>query len=45
MDNQSITPTRWNCIFHIVFIPKYRRKIMYGVLKKDIVEIIKIYVR
>ena len=32
MDNQSITPTRWNCIFHIVFIPKYRRKIMYGVL-------------
>ena len=28
MDNQSITHTRWNCTYHIVFIPKYRRKIM-----------------
>lgn len=28
-------------MYHIVFIPKYRRKIMYGELKKDIVEIIK----
>lgn len=41
MDNQSITHTRWNCTYHIVFIPKYRRKIMYGELKRDIVEIIK----
>lgn len=30
MDNQSIQHTRWNCTYHIVFIPKYRRKIMYG---------------
>ena len=41
MDNQSIQHTRWNCTYHIVFIPKYRRKIMYGANKKDIVEIIK----
>ena len=41
MDNQSITHTRWNCTYHIVFIPKYRRKIMYGETKKDLVEIIK----
>ena len=41
MDNQSITHTRWNCTYHIVFIPKYRRKIMYGELKRDIAEIIK----
>ena len=41
MDNKSIAHTRWNCTYHIVFIPKYRRKIMYGELKKDIVEIIK----
>ena len=41
MDNQSITHTRWNCIYHIVFIPKYRRKIMYGETKKDLVAIIK----
>ncbi len=25
MDNQSIQHTRWNCTYHIVFIPKYRR--------------------
>lgn len=41
MDNQSIAHTRWNCTYHIVFIPKYRRKMMYGELKQDIVEIIK----
>ena len=41
MDNQSIQHTRWNCTYHIVFIPKYRRKIMYGSNKKDLVEIIK----
>ena len=41
IDNQSITHTRWNCTYHIVFIPKYRRKIMYGETKKDLVEIIK----
>lgn len=41
MDNQSIVHTRWNCTYHIVFISKYRRKIMYGETKKDLVEIIK----
>ena len=41
MDNQSIQHTRWNCTYHIVFIPKYRRKIMYGANKKDLVEIIR----
>ena len=41
MDNQSIQHTRWNCTYHIIFIPKYRRRIMYGSNKKDLVEIIK----
>ena len=41
MDTQSITHTRLNCTYHIVFIPKFRRKIMYGETKKDLVEIIK----
>ena len=41
MDNQSISHTRWNCTYHIVFIPKYRRKVMYGELKKDIGEILR----
>ena len=41
MDNKSISHTRWNCTNHIGFIPKYRRKVMYGETKKDLVEIIK----
>ena len=35
MDNQSIQHIRWNYTYHIVFIPKYRRKIMYGETKRD----------
>ena len=41
MDNQSLSHTKYNCTFHIVFIPKYRRKAMYGEFRKEIVEILK----
>lgn len=41
MDNQSIQHTWWNCTYNIVLIPKYRKKVMYGSNKKDIMEIIK----
>ena len=41
MDNSSLSHTKWNCTYHIVFIPKYRRKVMYGKLRDDIREIIK----
>ena len=41
MDNQSIQHTRWNCTYHIVFIPKYRRKVMYGETKRDLRDILK----
>jgi len=37
----SLSHTKWNCIYHIVFIPKYRRKVMYGELRNDIREIVK----
>lgn len=30
MDNRSISHTRWKCQYHIVFIPKYRKKVLYG---------------
>ena len=30
MDNQSLSHTKYNCTYHVVFIPKYRRKAMYG---------------
>lgn len=41
MDNYSLSHTKWSCQYHIVFIPKYRKKIMYGKVKIDIREIIK----
>ena len=30
MDNKSLSHTRWKCQYHIVFIPKYRKKVLYG---------------
>ena len=30
MDNRSLSHTRWKCQYHIVFIPKYRKKVLYG---------------
>ncbi|MGL5436316.1 MAG: IS200/IS605 family transposase, partial [Lachnospiraceae bacterium] len=33
--------TRWKCQYHIVFIPKYRRKVLLGQLKADVREILK----
>ena len=32
MDNNSLSHTKWNCKYHIVFAPKYRRKVAYGKL-------------
>ena len=34
MDNQILAHTKYNCTYHIVFIPKYRRKVMYGKIGK-----------
>ena len=30
----SLSHTKWNCKYHIVFAPKYRRKIFYGQKRK-----------
>ena len=37
----SLSHTKWMCKYHIVFIPKYRRKIIYKQYRKDLQEIIK----
>ena len=29
MDNNSLAHTKWNCKYHIVFAPKYRRKVFF----------------
>ena len=41
MDSSSLSHTRWKCQYHIVFIPKYRRKVMYGNVKVDVREVLK----
>jgi putative transposase len=33
---QSVSHTRWNCKYHVVFIPKRRRKVMFGQLRKHL---------
>lgn len=38
---QSLAHTKWMCKYHIVFCPKYRRKIIYNKLRKDIQQIIR----
>ena len=35
-DINSLAHTKWNCKYHIVFAPKYRRQVIYGRIKKDI---------
>ncbi len=35
-DESSLSHTKWNCQYHIVFIPKYRRKAIYSKLRSDI---------
>ncbi len=37
----SLAHTKWVCKYHIVFTPKYRRKIIYNQLRADIRDIIK----
>ena len=35
-DYKSLTHTRWNCKYHIVFIPKCRQKVIYGQLRQEL---------
>ena len=35
-DWQSLSHVRWDCKYHVVFIPKYRRKVLYGQHRRDI---------
>ena len=41
MDKNSLAHTKWNCKYHIVFAPKYRRQIIYGKIKGDIGKILR----
>ncbi len=41
MQEESLAHTKWECTYHIVFIPKYRRKVLYGECRAEIRDIIK----
>ena len=36
LDTDRLAHTKWNCKYHIVFAPKYRRQVIYGKIKADI---------
>ena len=40
-DIYSLSHTKWNCKYHIVFAPKYRRKVFYGEKRREIGEILR----
>ena len=41
MNDQSLNHTRWSCKYHIVFAPKFRRKLVYGRYRRTIGEILR----
>ena len=40
-DTNSLSHTKWNCKYHIVFAPKYRRQVIYSKIKADIGQILR----
>ncbi len=38
---ESLSHTRWECKYHVVMVPKYRKKVLYGKVKKYLGEILK----
>src|SRR5258705_13708336 len=38
-DYRSLSHTKWQCKYHIVFIPKYRKRQLYGVVRKHLGEV------
>lgn len=41
MDINSLAHTKWECKYHIVFAPKYRRQIIYKDIKEDVGQILR----
>ena len=38
---QSLSHVRWECKYHVVIVPKYRKKVLYGKIRKGVGEIIR----
>ena len=41
MDTNSLSHTKWNCKYHVVFASKYKRKVIYGKLRLEIEKILR----
>ena len=41
MDKHSLSHTTWNCKYHLVFAPKFRRQVIYGSIKADVGKILR----
>ena len=42
---KSLRHTVWDCKYHVIWIPQYRRKILYGQLRRDLAPVMKELVR
>ena len=40
MDNNSLAHKNWDCKYHLVFAPKYRRQVIYKDIKADVGQIL-----
>ena len=40
-DYRSLCHTKWECKYHVVFIPKYRKKRIYGQLRRELGEVLR----
>ena len=40
-DYRSLRHTKWECKYHVVFIPKYRKKAIYGHLRKELGKVLR----
>ena len=38
---ECLSHTKWDCKYHVIFIPKYRRKALYGQLRQHLGEVFK----
>lgn len=40
-DWKSLSHVKWDCKYHVVFVPKYRKKVLYGNIKRKVGEILR----
>ncbi len=38
---QSLSHSKWNCKYHVIFVPKKRKEILYGKIREDLARILK----